>query len=75
MHSMPSLASASLVDSFVQAVLSTPQRRQMCLAARSLARSSCGYDVVGLAQAMVDFGAAVEDSFLDSMHVEKGGRR
>ena len=37
----------------------------------------CAYqhDVVGLAQAMVDFGATVDDAFLASFHVEKGGRR
>lgn len=33
------------------------------------------YDVVGLAQAMVDFGATVDESFLYDFDVEKGGRR
>lgn len=41
-----------------------------------LSRSgSDAWDVLGLGQAMVDFSAAVDDSFLDQLDVEKGGRR
>ena len=47
------------------------------LRARHLPLTRCAYqyDVVGLAQAMVDFGATVDDGFLESFEVEKGGRR
>ena len=33
------------------------------------------WDIVGLGQAMVDFSAAVNDSFLDGLGMEKGSRR
>ena len=33
------------------------------------------WDIVGLGQAMVDFAAAVDDSFLDGLGMEKGSRR
>ena len=33
------------------------------------------WDIVGLGQAMVDFAAAVDDSFLDGLGMKKGSRR
>lgn len=32
-------------------------------------------DVLGLGQAMIDFGAAVDDGWLDDLQVEKGCRK
>lgn len=32
-------------------------------------------DVIGLGQAMIDFSAAVDDSLLDKLQVDKGARR
>ena len=36
---------------------------------------SKGWDILGLGQAMVDFSAAVDDTFLEEIGIEKGGRR
>lgn len=33
------------------------------------------WDVLGIGQAMVDFAAAVDDAVLQSLGVEKGGRK
>ncbi|KAK9789932.1 hypothetical protein WJX73_009863 [Symbiochloris irregularis] len=52
-----------------------PLTRARRVAASCISSADCRYDVVGLAQAMVDFGATVPDEFLADFNVEKGGRR
>lgn len=47
---------------------------QAAAAAVSAPDSSVRYDCLGLAQAMVDFSAAVEDGLLDELQLEKGSR-
>ena len=76
-HSRAQLrASASLGRLLRAAVkLPPPRHRQRSHITRAQQQQQYQYDVVGLAQAMVDFGATVEDDFLESFHVEKGGRR
>ena len=37
--------------------------------------SEATWDILGIGQSMVDFSANVDDSFLEQINVEKGGRR
>ena len=69
------LPTAAPLSSQLQSLLRAPHQRIQHTLVRSVASSSFEYDVVGLAQAMVDFGATVDDAFLDGLQVEKGGRR
>ena len=66
---------SSLWKSLAKSQLSWKQRQRTLVRSTAGSPSSYEYDVVGLAQAMVDFGANVDDAFLDRLRVEKGGRR
>lgn len=65
------------LGTLLQALAQPPRLRARGrrVAASCSSAADCRYDVLGLAQAMVDFGATVPDDFLAEFAVEKGGRR